>query len=69
MMTDVSFSPEFWHAGVDTEVLRHLLLTDDTALVDRLRSAAREVAVARFGRRVFVRGLVEISNVCRNDCF
>lgn len=68
-MTDVSFTPEFWHAGVDTEVLRHLLLTDDTALVDRLRSAAREVAVARFGRRVFVRGLVEISNVCRNDCF
>jgi len=29
---------------------------------------ARELAVARFGKQVFVRGIVEFSNVCRNDC-
>ena len=29
---------------------------------------ARELAVARFGKHVFVRGIVEFSNVCRNDC-
>ncbi len=29
---------------------------------------ARELAAARFGRYVFVRGIVEFSNVCRNDC-
>jgi len=29
---------------------------------------ARELAVARFGKHVFVRGIVEFSNICRNDC-
>ena len=29
---------------------------------------ARALATARFGRDVFVRGIVEFSNVCRNDC-
>ncbi len=29
---------------------------------------ARELTVARFGKHVFVRGIVEFSNVCRNDC-
>ena len=29
---------------------------------------ARGLAVARFGNGVFVRGIVEFSNVCRNDC-
>ena len=29
---------------------------------------ARELATARFGHNVFVRGIVEFSNVCRNDC-
>ena len=29
---------------------------------------ARELATARFGHGVFVRGIVEFSNVCRNDC-
>ena len=29
---------------------------------------ARGLATARFGKDVFVRGIVEFSNVCRNDC-
>lgn len=28
--------------------------------------AAREVAVARFGTGIFIRGLIEITNYCRN---
>ena len=31
--------------------------------------AAREVAVARFGTGSFIRGLIEITNYCRNDCY
>ena len=31
--------------------------------------AAREVAVARFGTGIFIRGLIEITNYCRNDCY
>ncbi len=30
---------------------------------------AREVAQERFGRGVFIRGLIEITSFCRNDCF
>ena len=29
---------------------------------------ARKVARARFGMGIYVRGLIELSNVCRNDC-
>ena len=45
-----------------------LLATWDDS--DRAYAAgiARELATTRFGHGVFVRGIVEFSNVCRNDC-
>ena len=38
---------------------------------DRLYAAAlaRRIADSIFGKDIFVRGLVEISNYCRNDCY
>ncbi|MBR0179277.1 MAG: [Firmicutes bacterium] len=30
---------------------------------------ARSIAQSRFGRDIFFRGIVEISNYCRNDCY
>lgn len=36
---------------------------------DYLRNYARHVAQKRFGKNVFVRGLIEISNYCRNNCY
>lgn len=30
---------------------------------------AREIAVERFGRKIYFRGIVEFTNVCRNDCY
>ena len=33
-----------------------------------LRQQAQQVAVDNFGHGIFVRGLVEVTNVCRNDC-
>lgn len=30
---------------------------------------ARQIADDVFGKKIFIRGLVEFSNVCRNDCF
>ena len=36
--------------------------------VDYLMAQAREVAQEQFGKGIFVRGLVELTNVCRNDC-
>lgn len=45
-----------------------LLTTGDAGAIDYLHRRARAVAQARFGTGVFVRGLVELTNVCRNDC-
>ena len=44
------------------------LLTCSDGEADYLRSQAREVAQRVFGHGIFVRGLVELTNVCRNDC-
>lgn len=30
---------------------------------------ARRTSEARFGRRIFIRGLIEFTNFCRNDCY
>ena len=48
--------------------LRVLLTTTDAVVVDYLHERARAVAQAHFGTGVFVRGLIELTNVCRNDC-
>lgn len=34
----------------------------------RLCELARKEATARYGNKIFIRGLIEISNYCRNDC-
>ena len=40
--------------------------TEDSA--ERLASLARQRANDVYGNRIFVRGLIEISNICKNDC-
>jgi biotin synthase len=34
-----------------------------------LRSLAQETAVGQYGRDIFLRGLIEFTNYCRNDCY
>lgn len=50
------------------EGLRELLESEDASLVESLHRSAREVAVERFGKQVWLRALIEWSNVCRQDC-
>lgn len=33
-----------------------------------LRAEAQETAISSFGRNIYIRGLIEISNHCRNNC-
>ena len=47
---------------------RVLLTMRDPLDVDYLMNQAREVAQEQFGKKIYLRGLVELSNVCRNDC-
>ena len=30
---------------------------------------AREITIARFGKKIYFRGIVEFSNICKNDCY
>ena len=48
--------------------LRELINTDDTAAAELLRRRADEVRQKSYGKKVFLRGLIEISSYCRNNC-
>lgn len=53
---------------ITREELEQLLTTDDNAIVETLQRSAREVANAVYGNHIYIRGLIEISNHCKNDC-
>lgn len=49
--------------------LEAILDSSDTHLEHALQVRAGAIAEQHFGRRIYLRGLIEISNVCRNDCY
>ena len=53
---------------LDSGGYKALLACDDEGVVAHLHEQAREVGDEVFGKGIFVRGLVELANVCRNDC-
>jgi biotin synthase len=57
------------HGHLSADGYRQLLTTGDAAAVALLHERARAVSQATWGRGIFVRGLIELSNVCRNDCY
>ena len=46
----------------------YLLTTSDPVATEELYAEARRVRDEVYGRKVFMRGLIEISNHCRNNC-
>ena len=54
--------------SLNTKEYRSLLLCEDTEINDYLQQKAQQTTIARFGNEVFIRGLIEISNRCRNNC-
>ena len=48
--------------------IERLLTTSDPTAVDGLFDEACRLRDAAYGRMVFVRGLIEITNHCQNDC-
>lgn len=54
---------------LDSSGYRTLLECDDESVVAYLHQQARKVADEVFDKGIFVRGLVELTNVCRNDCY
>ena len=54
---------------LDAGEYKALLLSRDIELAAYLQELAREEALARFGNKIFIRGLIEITNHCRNNCY
>lgn len=51
------------------EELRQLLTECDAEMLHTINERAREVSRRHFGNRIYIRGLIEVSNCCRNNCF
>lgn len=51
------------------EEYRALLVCRNEEALAMLHEAARETAVRSFGRKIYIRGLIEFTNICRNDCY
>lgn len=48
--------------------IRHLLTTNDASELDALFAEACRVRDEVYGRKVFMRGLIEVSSHCKNNC-
>ena len=56
--------------AIDTDAdLLHLITTDDSQEMEALFAAARKVRAAYYGNEVYFRGLIELTNYCKNDCY
>ncbi len=53
---------------LNAEEYRSLLLCENAEVLSYLQEKAQQTTIARFGHAVFIRGLIEISNRCRNNC-
>ncbi len=54
--------------NLSSSEIKRLLTTSDPTAVDELTAEACRVRDEVYGRRVFMRGLIEVSNHCRNNC-
>ena len=53
---------------LSAEEYRSLLLCEDAETNGYLQEKAQQTTITRFGNAVYIRGLIEISNRCRNNC-
>ena len=53
---------------IDLQGLEILITTQDEASVGELAKRARETAQSIYGNKVYIRGLIEFTNYCKNDC-
>lgn len=51
------------------EEFRQLLTGCDAETLRYINRQAREVSLIHFGNKIYIRGLIEVSNCCRNNCY
>lgn len=61
---------ELWATRtLSDDQFRQLLECTDSAVLEELCRLARELREQHYGREVYIRGLIELTNICRNDCY
>lgn len=55
-------------ADITKEQLAFLLSTEDKAMIQDLKQRARSVGDRIYGKNIYIRGLIEFTNYCNNDC-
>lgn len=55
--------------SIEKPELEYLLKTQDAALLEELRERADAVRRTIYGNQIYMRGLIEFTNYCRNDCY
>ncbi|MDY5742715.1 MAG: [FeFe] hydrogenase H-cluster radical SAM maturase HydE [Lachnospiraceae bacterium] len=51
------------------EQIMQILYCEDEAVMQALRKRATQVLLRHYGSAVYIRGLIEFSNYCRQDCY
>ena len=65
----INLIEKLYHTGDLTDEELKVLIEDDSAEVSaHLAKRADEVRRKYYGKKVFLRGLIEISSYCKNDC-
>lgn len=54
---------------LEAEQWQQLLTAPTGEDMDYAMTLAREIAVKHFGKTIYFRGIVEFSNICKNDCY
>lgn len=54
--------------NISLESLRFLLETQDKETLEYLATCARKTCSAIYDNHVYIRGLIEFTNICKNDC-
>ena len=47
---------------------RELIDARNSEIAEKLASMAVAKRIEIYGKKVFIRGLIEVSNICKNDC-
>ena len=55
--------------NITKEQLEELLFTEDTDLIAELHQRACHLAQKYYGKQIYLRGLIEFTNYCKNNCY
>lgn len=56
------------HQSISREQFETLMTCEDAQVIEFLHQQAREVADGIYENKVYIRGLIEFTNYCKNDC-